>query len=84
LTLNVFFHKSNGKNSLHFRFDGRKYSEFPPKTIGDHNSWETVVMANSMKIRWKTVTCRAFNSFSCDRLTHSLIHSHRDGDKQTL
>ena len=60
LMLHVFFHKTNGKNYFHFRFDRRKYSGFPPKTIGDYISWDTSMMANLVKI----ATCRALNSFS--------------------
>jgi len=39
---NVSFHKSNGKkfNSTSGLTDN--YSGFPPKTIGDHISWDTM------------------------------------------
>jgi len=48
--LTLFFHKSNGKNYFHFRFDGHNYSGFLPKTIGDRIRWDTAMTASLVKI----------------------------------
>ena len=82
LTLKLFFHRRNGENVFHFWFGGHASFGFPPKTIGNYTSRDSILVASLMKIGGGLRPVERLTRFmwQIHSLTHWMTDTHTQRD----